>query len=237
MISASGLMRNCGYPRRLARESAPSEAMEYGAGIGREFHGAIEAWAVGRDPLAGVSHEARGLLELLMSTGWRPTPRMVFEAAVGLDRDGRFAAVTEPAPHVYEGRNLLTAGRADWIEVDIHDTHGEIAVIGDWKTSKSPPNPRTSLQLTALGLAACQWLDCDGFRRVIYRAREGIFEMDEGPIARDSLDWQAAFSDVKAAAELDEEPRPGGWCGTCWEQKKRRCSKGRSWVEAEKKGY
>lgn len=52
----------------------------------------------------------------------------------------------------------------------------------------------------------------------LYLARNGIFDWGER-VRVDSDEWIERFADVEAAAKLDEAPRPGPHCGSCWEKK------------------
>ena len=118
----------------------------------------------------------------------------------------------------------MTAGRADhmaWCFVDSL----RVARVRDYKTGKYPVAPvRQNLQVTALALAAASMLQCDGFIREIYYARDGYLDADDEPVMLDSEEAADAWAMVEAAAKLDEAPRPGSWCEPCWDRRTKRCT-------------
>lgn len=229
MISASALMRNCGYPRVLknlppadAKARAARERRDVAAGRGTVFHAAIEAWV--RDGVPGVAEdpEIQGWIDLLASQ-WAPPPNTYVELAWGLTPDGLGVTVVEAEPHVYvqpSGLELLTAGRSDavWIGYD-----GVLYVV-DWKTGKWPVTPPpANLQINAACIAlATDILAGDTMAHTyvpgVYYARDGVFEWGE-PVEIGSLAHAEIFGDIRTAALLDNEPRPGDHCGNCWERK------------------
>jgi hypothetical protein len=168
----------------------------------------------------------RGWLELL-AMQWSPPPGALLEEAMGLCVDGHYVPVLEPQPHVYEPDpacelapgHLLTAGRADVVWCD----KGTATVL-DFKTGRYAVDaPATNMQVAALGFAAADMFCSRDMRLGIYYARDGVFEWSD-VIDLESPDAAALWSDVEAAALLDETPRPGEWCGTCWDKRTGRCA-------------
>ncbi len=235
MITASALKRNCGYPRALSK-LAPTTAKERDARARRDaaadkgtlFHQAIELWAQGWDLPQVDDGEVQGWLDLLATT-WRPLPGMVFELAMGLRPDGTGVVCDEPQPHVYvarDGSELLTAGRADVVRglmVPLFNHH--LVIVRDWKTGKwSVDPPERNLQTTALAIAAASIAGADGFMREIYYTRDGHCDADEAPVLVGTQEYAALLEEVRAAALLDDSPRPGPHCEGCWESRMKRCS-------------
>lgn len=228
MISASALMRNCGYPRVLgkveptdAKGRAARAKRDEAAARGTLFHGAIETWV--RDGVPGVAEDAevQGWIDLLASK-WAPPPGTHLESAWGISPEGDYVPVVETEPHVYvaEGRRLATAGRADawWIGFD-----GLLYVV-DWKTGRWPVTPpATNLQINGAGLALSDVSEARGYVPGIYYARDGVFEWGE-PVLHGEPARAAILADVLAAAQLDDAPRPGPHCGDCWESRMNRCA-------------
>jgi hypothetical protein len=141
------------------------------------------------------------------------------ETAWGLSADGSGVPVDEPQAHVYVPQAgcpaILTAGRSDvsWIDFD-RDT----LYVVDWKTGKWPVTPAgRNLQINAAGIARANRITAR-YVPGIYYARDGVFDWGE-PVELGSLAHAEIFADVKAAALLDETPRPGPHCGNCWERK------------------
>ena len=246
MITASALKRNCGYPRALSRLE-PTTAKERDARARRDaaadkgtlFHAAIVDWkeqASLHDILVSLpDDEVRGWLEML-AMSWHPRPGMLFELAVGLREDGSGVLCDEPEPHVYvarDGSPLLTAGRADVVGSSIVAGR-HLVTVRDWKTGKWPVDPPAhNLQLTALALAACSLAQADGFRREIYYVRDGFTDGDELPVMHGSPEWADAMTVVVEAALLDDTPRPGAHCSSCWEARMRRCAQAQRPESAE----
>jgi hypothetical protein len=247
MTSASQLQRHCGYPRALAKIKPKSERATAAADKGTLFHSSVELWAKTGDlpsVVAGLlDDEVRGWLELLAMT-WAPGKWMMLENAVGLSPDGGGVVVDEPQPHVYvarDGSPLLTAGRADVVEVYWHpgdpsrergygsNAGGDgrrVVRVMDWKTGRYPvASPAENLQLTALALAAAAIYDAQAFVRAIYYARDGYMDADPDPVVLDSDEGAAAWEMVERAAKLDDSARPGEWCQPCWERRLKRCDR------------
>jgi hypothetical protein len=243
MITASALLRNCGHPRAL-KALAPTTAKERDARARRDaaaekgtaFHEAIQRWAAPGTVIPEVADdEVRGWIEML-AMSWAPRPGMLFELAVGLRPDGTGVECDEPEPHVYvarDGSPLLTAGRADvvsssmwWLLVEGRaERELHIVTVRDWKTGKWPVDPPArNLQTTALALAVCSLARADGFRREIYYVRDGFTDGDELPVMVGSPEHAQALEDVRAAAQLDDTPRPGEHCEVCWEKRANRCA-------------
>ena len=230
MISASGLVANCGYQRLLKRNKPRSEKLEYAAGRGTTFHASVERWV--RDGIVPLVEdlEIQGWIDLLASQ-WTPPPGIKTEIAWGLSPDGDHVMVQEPRPHEYEsmnGRPLLTAGRADavWPGIVGHfpcvgapTAYVATVYVIDWKTGKWPVTPaRENLQANAGGIALAKRYGARAYVPGIYYARDGYFDWGE-PVELGSIDHAARFVDVTMAAELDETPRPGEWCYSCWERR------------------
>lgn len=221
MISASSLVRHCRYEKVLksGREVPPDQQAKIDAGT--RFHAAVEAWIRdGALPELENDPEVQGWLDLLAS-GWIPPVNTECEIAWGLDLAGAYVDVDEPEPHVYvarDGRELLTAGRADVA----FDWRGVLYVV-DWKTGKWAVTPAASnLQVHAAGIALAQRAGATSYRPAIYYVRDGHFDGgDEVPL--NSPAHVAMLAEVREAAFLDDEPHPGDWCGRCWV--KRQCPK------------
>lgn len=243
MISASSLMRNCGYPRELMRIHPKSDALVKGAALGTLFHEAIPAWAESQEVPATADEEVNGWLDLLAATWWPPAGAL-FEAAFGVTTSGRYSEVQETSPHVYtaggDPRNLLTAGRMDLayveahvfqpspfvvIEGDVSDPipEGElVTVIRDWKTGKWPTTEASrNLQLAAAGFAMAEKWRTKWMRLEVYYVRDGV--CDSAVLNLDSPEAAALWAELDAAARLDDKPNPGEHCGDCWERRKKRC--------------
>jgi hypothetical protein len=232
MITASALKRSCGYPRALSK-LPPTTAKERDARARRDaaaekgtlFHAAVELWSSGGALPQVHDGEVQGWLDLLATT-WRPLPGMVFELAMGLRPDGTGVVCDEPEPHVYvarDGSELLTAGRADVVRglmVPLFDHH--LVVVRDWKTGKwSVDPPGRNLQTSALAIAACSIAGADGFMREIHYTRDGHTDADVEPVLVGTPEYAALLGEVRAAALLDDQPRPGPHCEKCFDR--RRC--------------
>lgn len=218
-------MRNCGFPRVLknvlpadAKARAARARRDVAAGRGTVFHGAIETWV--RDGVPGTAEdpEIQGWIDLLASQ-WAPPPGTELEIAWGLTPDGEHVFVEEPESHVYVSPvasvALLTAGRADaaWLGYD------GVLYVPDWKTGKWPVTPPASnLQANAAGIALARRWEARAYVPGIYYARDGAFEWGEA-VEIGSLAHAEIFADITAAAQLDNEPRPGAHCSSCWERK------------------
>jgi hypothetical protein len=247
MITASALKRNCGYPRALSK-LPPTTAKERDARARRDaaaekgtlFHAAVELWSSGGALPQVHDGEVQGWLDLLATT-WRPLPGMVFELAMGLRPDGTGVVCDEPEPHVYvarDGSELLTAGRADvvrglFIRHDRVEQDGRsslliehhLVIVRDWKTGKwSVDPPGRNLQTSALAIAACSIAGADGFMREIHYTRDGHTDADVEPVLAGTPEYAALLEEVRAAALLDDQPRPGPHCEGCWESRMRRCA-------------
>lgn len=235
MISASALKRGCGYPRVLskvepttAKDREARARRDAAADKGTMFHAAVELWAAGGQLPQVHDPEVQGWLELLAMT-WEPRPEMLLELAMGLTADGLGVLCREPEPHVYEaidGSPLITAGRADVVSTEMHRPSGaHVVVIRDWKTGKWPVDPPAmNLQATALALAAAALAGADGYRREIYYVRDGYLDADAEPIYLCSREHDQALAEVREAAALDDTPRPGPQCESCWERRMKRCT-------------
>lgn len=214
IVTASALTRHCGYARRLRRERTPSDNSQVAIDRGVAFHAAVEKMLAERAVPTVADAEMQGWLDLLASQ-WMPMSGSC-EVPWGLSPDGKYVPVREPEPHVYvalDGSPLLTAGRADviWWEDGVR--------IGDWKTGKWPTTPAVdNLQINAAGIALAQRFEERSYRPAIYYARDGHW--DWAPwVVFGTPAFDRIWSDVRAAALLDETPRPGQWCSGCWERK------------------
>lgn len=232
MISASKLIRYCGYVHVLAAlppkgkaELQREENKRLAADRGRVFHQAVDDW-VARGNLPMVDDlEIQGWLDLLMSQ-WAPPVSTVTEVAWGLSPSGEYLEVDEPEPHVYVARNgssLLTAGRLDvgWTQgANIYGDRPHIAACCDWKTGRYPVTPaHRNLQCNAGGMALAQKLGAEAYLPGVYYTRDGFFDWGE-PVLLGSPEHQAMFAEVKMAALLDGTPVPGSHCSSCWERKR-----------------
>jgi len=228
IVSASALRRDCGYPRALDRQRKPTADQQAAMDRGTLFHAAIEAWARTREVPVLEDLEMQGWIDLLAST-WAPPVDGEYEVAWGLDgalEDGVppiYVEVDEPTPHVYVARRggaLLTAGRADGIW-----TGGDCSlVVCDWKTGKWPVTPGVdNLQVNAAGIALALKRGMTSYIPAIYYARDGYWDM--GPrVVFGTPAFERIWGEIRAAALLDEQPRPGPWCSGCWDRKLRRCT-------------
>lgn len=225
IVSASALVRHCGYERALRKAKAPTPAQQEAIDRGVRFHAAVEDWmAQGQLPQLDDA-EMQGWIDLLAaSEQFRPAhwpTQVMVEVLWGLGFDGQYVQPVETSPHVYEPAPgqpaLLTAGRADiawWAR--------RCLTIADWKTGKWPATAAVdNLQVNAAGMALAAFSSSTSYLPMIYYARDGYWDVGR-EVAMGSADWMRAFGEVKTAALLDETPRPGQWCAGCWE--KRACA-------------
>jgi hypothetical protein len=240
MRTFSKLRALCAYPETIDR---PSRRRDEAAGFGISYHGHVEQWrdaVVNGRPwdIDGVGEPMRGWL-VRMREVWTPTPDLEVEVAMGLaDAPApRYVPVDEPAPHCYVPADLgvtalmwaaapdevrqqwqsgmVTAGRADLLR-----PVGELVQVDDLKTGQSYlGDPKLIRQLLAQGIAATLRAGAAGFIPGIYYARLGVFDRGDGePIWRGSDEWDQAWDFVVSAAKMSSDPRPGGWCLSCWEK-------------------
>lgn len=225
IVSASALVRHCGFARKLNRERPRTPEQQAAMDRGTKFHAAVEVDPVGmsRGQVPQVDDmEMQGWIDLLASTDeFRPTVNVETEILWGLGFDGQYVAAVETQPHVYDPApgqpSLLTAGRADiaW------ERHGCI-YVADWKTGKWPTTPAVdNLQVNAAGTALAARTDSASYIPMIYYARDGFWDVGR-EVVIGSADWMRIFGEVKNAAMLDETPRPGEHCRGCWS--KRACA-------------
>lgn len=226
MRSASSLMRDCSYPNILkklppktAKEREAHANRQAAADRGTTFHAAVESWVkTGIVPMV-EDLEIQGWLDLLVCN-WNPGVSHV-EVAWGLDMAGNFVDVDEPEPHVYTAKDgktqLLTAGRAD---VCTLTPTAPVAVLGDWKTGRWAVTPaEQNLQVNAAGIALAGKFKVDAYEPGIYYVRDGHWDI--GPtVWRGTVEWESMLSEIRQAALLPDEPRPGEHCASCWERKR-----------------
>lgn len=216
MISASALAPNCGYARILSAKRPRPASTQEAADRGVTFHAAVEAWIkTGELPMVD-DLEMQGWLDLLESQ-WTPPVNAECEIAWGLRLTGSYTDVDEPEPHKYvarDGGELLTAGRADvaW------EARGVLHVV-DWKTGRWPATAAPmNLQVNAAGIALAKRVGATSYRPAIYYVRDGAWDVgDEVPLG--SPVGLGMLHEVRTAALLPPEPRPGSWCSRCWERK------------------
>lgn len=216
MWSASALKRHCAYPNVLGLTKVRKPSSQLAMDKGTLFHSAVELWVkTGKLPLL-EDLEIQGWIDLL-SMQWQPPTSTLVEIAWGLSPTGFHVHVEEPEPHVYramDGRQLLTAGRADvlWRE-------GDVLRVVDWKTGSWPVAPaRENLQALAGAMALAMRFEVPSYQPGIYYARDGAWDWG------DVVEFQTAeagvdFAAVQDAAQLDDKPHPGDWCAGCWDKK------------------
>jgi hypothetical protein len=229
IVSASSLVRDCGYQRALRRARTPSASQQASMDRGTVFHQAVEQWARTRELPVLPDLEMQGWLDLLAAE-WAPPVDGEFEVAWGAPSTGdpfirqyvtavwcAYVEVHEPEPHVYVARDggpLLTAGRADvawWYD-------GHLRVV-DWKTGKWPTTPAVdNLQVNAAGIALALKRGLLSYVPGVYYARDGFWDWGE-PVVFGTPAFERILGEIRAAALLDETPRPGAHCGKCWEKR------------------
>ncbi|HYF54401.1 MAG TPA: hypothetical protein VEA41_09095 [Salinarimonas sp.] len=219
LITASQLTRYCGYARVLGKKRKRTRSQLAAMAKGDAFHlAAAHTITAGPGDVTDVADpEVFEWLRVFLLNWQRRSVDV--ELAVGISPTGRHVPVTEPEPHKYVAADaratLLTAGRADiaWLE------EPSTAVVLDLKTGKHPPeHPDTNLQLWSLGLAYADMVGAERLRVGLYFARNGTTEWS-GTIPLDSEEAAQRWADVEHAARLDETPRVGPWCETCWERR------------------
>jgi len=217
IVSASSLVRHCGHQRLLRRARKPSADQQVAMDRGTRFHAAIEAWAKTRELPVLPDMEMQGWIDLL-SMDWTPPVDGDFEVAWGLTGGGASVPVDEPEPHVYVARHglqLLTAGRAD-----VAWTDGDCTLrVADWKTGRWPVTPAANnLQANAAGIALALKRGVESYTPGIYYARDGFW--DWGPrVVFGTPAFDRIWGEIRTAALLDETPRPGPHCKSCWERR------------------
>lgn len=224
--SASALHEHCGFAQVLGKTRKRTKPQRVSMDKGNLFHlyrqhGRTDVPVPREYELSDVDvAEVMAWFELMRSS-WVPPEGIAYELAVGLSPVGRYVDVDEPEPHVYaakDGTPLLTAGR-----LDAGYPERGVAVVFDSKTGRTLPTPaERNLQLWSLGLAYADKLDAEALRVGLYFARTGEFEWypsATGAVALDSDEAARRWADVERAALLDETPRPGPHCGSCWERK------------------
>lgn len=216
--SASKLNPNCGYANVLSATRPRSAANKQACNLGTAFHRLAEGWIKGQELPVLMTDEMHLWITTLRSR-WVPPPSVRTEVLWGLTDGGNYVHVEETAPHVYAsptGVPVLTAGRADvcWV-----DQATDTLICLDWKTGRYPSPPAEfNLQVNAAGLALARRFFCSAYIPGIYYVRGGDWDMGEA-VPLGSPTAAERFAAVKHAAELDETPRPGEWCGGCWERK------------------
>jgi hypothetical protein len=221
MITASALAPNCAFAKVLGAKKRRTPEQQASIDKGNDFHRAAEVWiASGVLPIVEDA-ELQGWLDELASKFWPPhLTNAETEVAWGLWDDGTYAEVTEPAPHVYhatrpnEPHRLITAGRAD-----LGYLAGNVLEVIDWKTGRWPsPAAAENLQVNAAGIALAQRLFVPWYRPGVYYPRDGHFDWGD-PVEVGGRVYADMVERVLAAASLPLEPRPGDWCGSCWERR------------------
>jgi hypothetical protein len=229
MWSASALKRHCAYPNILSRSKTPSPDQQEAMARGTRFHVAAEKWIrSGEFTFMEDDLECQGWLDAFVAQ-FRPSSFVKVEIAWGLGEDGQHLMVAEPRPHEYEsmgGLPLITAGRADlmWGEGVRPEVRGiQRLYIIDYKTGRwDAEHPSTNLQVNAAGLALGQRFHAAEYIPGIYKARDAAFDWGD-PVDLASTVAADMFEEVKAAALLPDTPIPGDHCGSCWEQRMKRC--------------
>lgn len=231
VVSASALVRHCGLQRKLNRERKRTPDQQRAMDLGTLFHSLVKGVTM-ED--AEVFARAHGLDDFDLRTAvewdnymratWRRPAGLEHEVALGLSTKGVHVPVVEVRPHVYEPdparpahaavHELLTAGRADlvWSE-------GDVCHVADLKTGRHHVgDPGTRLQNLVLGFAAADRAGLPAMRLGVYYARDGVWEWSS-VIELDGREAARLFDEVVDSARLDETPRPGLWCGSCWERR------------------
>lgn len=223
IVSASALVRHCGYARALKRARPKSASAQEACDRGTKFHAYVEhdpiALSRGQVPQVDGDDEMQGWLDMLATSDqFRPTVNVETEILWGLGFDGQYVQPVETSPHVYEPApgqpSLLTAGRADiaW------ERRGCI-YVGDWKTGKWPATPAgDNLQVNAAGMALAARTNSPSYLPMVYYARDGYWDVGR-EVVIGTADWMRVFGEVRTASLLDETPRPGPHCASCWERK------------------
>lgn len=219
--SASALKRHCAFPNVLGRDRVQSPETVLACERGTRFHALAEQWIKTRSFPDIADAEILGWLELLASQ-WQAPPDALTEVAWGLDKNMQYVDVVEPEPHKYvaaDGKTeLLTAGRADVAYRD--HWHPDILRIVDWKTGRWATTPaQHNLQVHAAGVALTQKLVARSYMPGIYYVRDGWFDWGD-PVEFVSGQYMDMVWEIREAALLPEEPRPGPHCATCWERKR-----------------
>ncbi len=218
MWTASALKRNCAHCNVLGKLRKRTPAQKKAMDKGTEFHALADAWLRGDTVANSRDKDVHAWFEALRT--WKVPAGAIPESAVGLGANGAFVPVTEdpPGSHVYKAdKPLLTAGRADVMWLEERDGM-RILHLSDWKTGRSfVDRPERNLQVAALGFAAAAQMDATHMCLGIYYARQATWEWSP-VIALDSEAAADLWRDVHAAATLDDTPRPGPWCGGCWEK-------------------
>lgn len=226
LVTASGLMRNCGHPRLLGKRRIRTASQLKALDRGNLFQDACWPFVLGKTaaPVPVNDSMVNKWAETFRQV-WVHRPGVLVELPLGLSPVGRHVEVLEPRPHEYEAADgfslLLTAGRADiaWTE-----RHGDllIAVILDVKTGRfAPERPASNPQIWSLGLSFADRVGAQALRVGLYYARTGAFDWYPGAdefVRLDSEEAAQRWDDVTNLAMLDEEPRPGPWCDSCWEK-------------------
>jgi hypothetical protein len=233
MRTFSQLRAHCAYPLTLEALGPRKYARDIAARKGSDLHARVDGWVrTGELDLVGAVDEVRAWAET-MARGWSPPPGCRSEWALGLTRDAlRGVEVDEPEPHVYRARNgddwvavasngiittapggLVTAGRCDlaWVVPGVVD----VLHVADIKTGRTYLGPPARIpQLAACALAA-RWVLRAPFplRVGVYYARLGVWDWETVETETDLVEV------VRAAVDLPDAPRVGGWCLGCYNAK------------------
>lgn len=203
----------CGYSNILSKKRKRPKSTLLAMEKGTEFHECIQFQRDSKDP------EVQEWV-VKARTGLNLPEGALTEFALGLSPAGRYVQVREVEPHVYEPTfegtrgTLLTAGRAD-----VMWEAQRVTSVGDFKSGKTQlGRPITLPQLLALGFAAADRNASDAMRVGVYYARDGLWDWSD-VIGLESSEAGDAWELVQACALADEKPKPGDYCGTCWERK------------------
>lgn len=234
IVTASALARHCGYKRKLNKGPKHVKVQE-AADEGTRFGRLVQDWLEGRNPQEPeYPDEPWCWFEALRAT-WRPPGGIRCEVPLGLTPEGLYEPVEEPLPHVYVpaphrlGKvKLLTAGRADLLwtyeqrglegtdPLRAHVTK-HVYVADLKRTAWRYGYPGLLPQLMALGLAAAAMERADVLHLGLYGARDGAWDWSD-PIEL-AEHGESMLAEVTEMATLDEEPRPGDWCSSCYERR------------------
>jgi hypothetical protein len=223
MRTFSSLKNECAHPELLKLTAPKNYARDKAADKGTLFHSFVEKAVNGQTFFGKFDEDVNRWAKKLFDQ-WGPPRGCMSEVAIGLDANGQAHMVDEPEPHVYVAQNgseLVTAGRLDLRWYEDEDT---TLVVVDLKTGQSYlGDPWEIPQLVAQAVAATKLHNRINGRTIarvklgVYYARLGIFDYGSGP--RDLNTVENLWDSVYHWATMSNEPRPGGWCLSCFEKK------------------